>query len=264
MRVEPNRTFLIAALIVFACDVAHAQRLTSEVADANNPLAYANALEFPNFFAPSLHGVPSDAGSNTNALFLRGVVAAGRQVIRASLPVSTVPTTGAPFYQSGLGDLSVYDAFILKETTSNIFALGPQLAIPTATDPVLGTGKWQLGVTAIDVHPLQSGDLLGALFTWQASIAGDSDRSKTNLATIQPLMAFQAGQGFYVRSSAITQLDFEQKRYLVPVGLGIGRVFRMGDSLANAFFEPQITVFAKGDSQPALQFLVGLNFQWFK
>ena len=44
-------------------------------------------------------------------------------------------------------------------------------------------------------------------------------------------------------------------------GLGAGKIFRIGDTVANAFIEPQLTIYAKGDFQPAVQFFAGINFQ---
>ena len=72
----------------------------SQLANANNPLADMNAFNFQNYYSPTLYGVPN---SVSNTLDLRPVVVSGRQIIRVTLPVTTVPT-GSGNYQSGLGD----------------------------------------------------------------------------------------------------------------------------------------------------------------
>jgi hypothetical protein len=68
--------------------------------NANNALAEANALNFQNYYTPSVCGVPD---ANSNAMNLRGVIVSGRRIIRATLP--------APLqYESGLGDVTIFDA----------------------------------------------------------------------------------------------------------------------------------------------------------
>jgi hypothetical protein len=251
-----------ALLIVFLmAGWAHAQE--PDVAEANNPLANANSINLQDLYVPALHGVGNNAGSQANTLFLRGAMVRGNQFFRATLPVSIVPAAGAPFYRSGLGDFTLFDTFMIKKGPRSSFAIGPQLVIPTATNTLLGAGKWQIGAAAVAVRPIEGGHLLAALLTWQTSFAGDNDRRKTNLATAQPIMTLQVGQGYYVRSSAIMTMDFEQSRYLFPLGLGAGKVFKIGDVVANAFIEPQLTIYAKGDFQPAVQFFAGLNLQRF-
>jgi len=69
-----------------------------QLAKANNPLADMNALNFRDFWAPSIRGMPDDF---SNTLNLRPVMVAGRQIIRATIPVATVPLGGGP-YASGL------------------------------------------------------------------------------------------------------------------------------------------------------------------
>src|SRR4029077_16022304 len=56
----------------------------SEVATANNPIAPMNAVYFQNYYAPTVYGVPGSG----NLLDVRTVVVSGRQIIRATLPIS--------------------------------------------------------------------------------------------------------------------------------------------------------------------------------
>jgi hypothetical protein len=229
----------------------------AQMAAANNPLADMNALNFQNYYVPVFQDV-ADASANT--MFLRGVMVAGRQLIRATLPFSSVPTGGGQV--SGLGDFSIFDAIKLTGAgASTDIAVGPLIVVPTATDDVLGSGRWQAGAAAVAIHPLPGGSLIGALVTYQTDFAGDSSRAGTSLMAVQPILTLSMGGGYYFRSSGVAALDFENSRYLVPFGLGMGRVFRVGTVIANAFIEPQFTVYSKGGGQPALQLFMGLNLQ---
>jgi len=232
-----------------------------QLSKANNPLAEMNALNFQNYYQPSLYGVPDSVANTMN---LRPVVVSGRQIIRATLPIATSPV-GPGQYRSGLGDLSLFDAIKLTpEGAQTDVAVGPLLVAPTATNSALGQGKWHAGAAAVAIHPMPGGTLLGALVTWQHSFAGDKDRPTAHLMTAQPIATIGIGGGYYVRSTPVMVFDFENNRYLVPFGLGFGKVFKAGSAIANAFIEPQFAVYHKGSGLPSFQLYMGINLQWAK
>jgi hypothetical protein len=232
-----------------------------QMAKANNPLADMNALNFQNSWISAIRGVPNDY---INTMNVRPVMVAGRQIIRATVPLTTAPLGGGP-YASGLGDISIFDAIKVTGAGSKTdIAVGPLLVFPSATDDALGQGKWQAGGAVVAIHPLSGGSLLGALVTYQADFAGNKDRSGTSILASQPLVTLSMGGGYYVRSTATWIFDLENDRALMPLGIGVGRVFKGLGGVVNAFVEPQFTVYSKGDSQPAFQLFMGLNMQWSK
>jgi hypothetical protein len=234
----------------------------STMAQANNPLADMNAINLQNYYLPSLYGVP-DQTSNT--LNLRGIMVTGRHIIRATLPVSTVPT-GATTSTSGLGDLNVFDAIVVTDPdASTMIGVGPLLVAPTHTDDALGApSTWQAGAAAVVVKPLPKGSLVGGLVTWQTDFAGGDDRIDTNLMTTQVFLTMSMGGGWYLRSSPLAVWDFQNDVYLVPLGLGAGKILPLGGAIVNAFIEPQVTVYHKGQGLPSLQIFAGINFQFPK
>jgi hypothetical protein len=188
----------------------------------------------------------------------------GRHIVRATLPVVTVPR-GEDDYASGLGDFNVFDAIRLSQAdAATQYGVGPMLVVPTATDDQLGSGKWQVGFAAVGLRLLPGGSVLGGLVTFQTDFAGDGDRSGTALATLQPVATIGIGKGHYLRSSAIWLLDLENDRYLIPFGIGIGRVVPVGATVLNAFLEPQIAVYERGPGFPMFQIFMGVNLQWTK
>lgn len=233
----------------------------ADLAKANNPLADANSLNFQNYFIPSLYGLPNQSA---DAFLLRPVMVAGRHIIRGTIPFQTTPT-GLLTYESGIGDLAVFDAILLTSPDARtMMGVGPLLVAPTATDDALGAGKWQVGAAAVAVRPLPGGSMLAGLVTWQTDFAGDEDRADTSLLTAQPILILQIGGGFYVRTSGLWTFDLENDRSLVPFGVGVGKVFRVGKTVVNAFVEPQYSVYSKGQAQPQWQVFSGINLQWFK
>jgi len=241
---------------------AHGGGLSAaDLAKSNNPLADVTALSFENYYDPTLYGVPN---SNANTFDLRGVLVAGRQIIRATLPIQTTPVGGGE-YKSGVGDVALFDAItISKQGAKNQWAVGPLLVTPTAADDALGSGKWQGGAALIGIFPIGGGSMLGFLATWQHSFAGDDARNTTNVSTLQPFGTYSIGGGYYVSSKGIMVFDFENDRYLIPLGVGFGKAFRAGNHMVNAFIEPEFTVYHKGAGQPVIQLYMGIKWQWPK
>lgn len=253
----------ISAIALFALAVPVSARAQSaaEVAKANNPLAPVTAVNLHNYFIPTLYGVPDQSA---NAMMLRGVFATSRMILRGTLPLSTVPS-GSGDAVSGLGDFNVFDAFLLTSSESKTqFGVGPLLVVPTATDDLLGAGKWQAGGAVVAVSNVTPAVLVFGLVTYQHSFAGDSDRPTTSLMTAQPGAIFQVGGGYYLRTSGIWQWNTETGDYSIPIGLGAGKVMRAGNAVLNLFLEPQFTVLHDGVGQPAFQVFAGLMAQFPK
>lgn len=260
---------LVSTLLICLAGRVTAQEETAAeiLAQSNNPLAPLSGVNFNEYYAPALYGAPGVS----NEFNIQGVLIPFRRhfdlfhIIRATLPVSTVPADSGT-YESGLGDLVIQDAFRLSRMSATTqFGVGPLLVIPTATSTALGAGKWQAGVAAVVIFTLKDGSVLGGVATWQMSFAGDADRASTNVATFQPSVALALGQsGYYLSTSPIWEFDFENGTYLIPFSIGIGKVVKIGKTIVNVTAEPQFTVFHSGEPVPTFQFFTGLTLQWKK
>lgn len=225
--------------------------------DANNPLASIKSLSFHNIYSPSLYAMEGTA----NTMWVRYAQPIGRVLIRASMPVNTVNV--GELNRSGLGDFNVFGTYILTNPTSpNQLGVGPILSIPTATSRSLGSGKWQIGAAFVGYFASNDIFQCGVLATWQHSFAGDGCRSKVHAGSIQPFLMWQLGKGLYMRSSAITILDFENGNYLFPLGLGMGKVVSINKTVCNLFVEPQFAAWSKGSGLPKTQVFIGVNTQF--
>lgn len=241
---------LTAAKLTDAADAAEVQ--------ANNPLASIKTFNFHNYYVPKLSGLPNET---SNTMWLRYAQPVGNFLVRASLPLSTVPTSDQTSI-SGLGDLNAFATYLAVKNAKTTLGVGPLIAVPTATNAALGSGKWQAGVAVIAFQVVSPQLQLGGLITWQTSFAGDEDRSQTNLMATQLFGIWQLGSGYYLRSSGIMQFNLKSGDYNVPYGMGIGKVLKADKLVFNIFAEPQFTVLHKGVGQPELQFFFGLNTQF--
>lgn len=226
---------------------------------ANNPLASIKTFNMHNYYNPSLEGLP-DATSNT--FWFRYAQPVGNFLIRASMPISSVPGGVDQTNKSGLGDLNAFATYLAVKNAKTTFGVGPLVVAPTATDELLGSGKWQGGIALIIFEVLSKQFQVGGLITWQASFAGQSDRENTNVMAVQAFGMWQLGGGTYLRSSAVSTFNFKQGTYLVPFGLGLGKVLKAEGLVFNIFAEPQFSVLSYGVGQPKIQLFFGINTQF--
>lgn len=222
--------------------------------DANNPLTPKMAVMAHNYVQPILSGQPD---SGTNQLFMRGVLphdALGiEQLMRASLPV--ISNAWSPDRASnGIGDLTVFDMAIYRFDRNKV-GIGPLFVAPTASTPALGSGKWQGGVQTVISLPHKWG-LTSALTSYQQSFDGS-----LQTLTVQPLIFYNLDNGYYLRSTGISTFDLGRSS-VVPVGLGLGRVFPRPDGkVVNLFIEPQYSVIQTGIGVPSFQVFAGMVLQ---
>lgn len=224
-------------------------------AAANNPLANMTSFQLQDYYASDLYGLP-DASSNT--AWLRFVKPFGKWLVRASLPLATVPA-GTNDNISGVGDFNGFVAYLMTSPSApKQYGIGPLVAAPTASRDELGADAWQLGAAGVYFDLSSPVVQWGGLVTWQTGVSGDDD---VNLSIVQPLLFFQMGKGTYLRSSGAMTFDIENSQYYIPVGFGIGKVVKNGNQVFNMFFEPQFTIAHDGQGWPAFQVFVGLNLQ---
>lgn len=251
----------LLALLALIPAAAAAQVSHDDMNKSNNPLNPTIGANVQDAYTPKLY----DVDKYTNDLLLRGTMPVmpgetirAPQILRLTVPVSTRPSAGGG-YTTGLGDLNLFDIFILGKTSGGIeYGAGPLVVAPTATDDALGTGKWQGGVAAMGMHPSARG-IVGGLLQVQASFAGDKDRSHVASATLQPFFIHNLPEGYYVRSTGVWTYNLRTNDYFIPLGLGLGKVWKDGKTTFNLFAEPQWTVAHDGAGLPRFSAFVGLN-----
>ena len=132
----------------------------------------------------------------------------------------------------GLGDLTHAVFFTPPASKRLVWSFGPAVTFPIATDDALGSGKWSLGPAfrfAYRPGPWN----LGAVFVNLRSVAGDSDRAKVHQLLVRGLIRRQLGGSWYFTYSPIITANWNAssgQRWLVPIGGGIGKGFRLGSA----------------------------------
>ena len=141
----------------------------------------------------------------------------------------TVPSTTG----TGLGDFN--PTFFLSPAKPGelIWGLGPTFTLPTASDRDLGSGKWSMGPAAV-MLTMQGHWVFGALLNNQWSVGGWGDKP-VNAMLMQPFLNYNFPDGWYLTSSPILTADWKADKagdvWTVPLGGGVGKLFRLGQVL---------------------------------
>jgi len=158
--------------------------------------------------------------------------------------LETVAGPGIGQTQFGLGDFTPEIFFSpvkpiqLGPATSMVWGVGPAFQLPTATNNVLGTGKWSAGpgiVTFISDESLHL--TYGFVVNNLWSFAGDQDRANVNAMTLQWFANYNMAHGWYLTTSPLITANWEadsKNVWTVPLGGGFGRIFRIGGQPINA------------------------------
>ncbi|MCU1239822.1 MAG: hypothetical protein JWO71_548 [Candidatus Acidoferrum typicum] len=130
----------------------------------------------------------------------------------------------------GFGDMT--PTFFLSPAKPHklIWGAGPVFVLPTATGQALGQGKFSVGPSFVAL--VQPGPwTIGALVNNVWSIAGQSSRASVNQMTLQYFVNYNLKKGWYVSLSPIITANWRATSanvWTVPVGGGVGRIFRLG------------------------------------
>ncbi|MFQ6538055.1 MULTISPECIES: hypothetical protein [Aphanothece] len=149
-------------------------------------------------------------------------------VTRTIVPVVSKPTVRQGQVW-GLGDIN--PTFFVVPSTKGPWTVGvgPTVLLPTATNDVLGTGKWSAGPAAVAVYtrgPWVAGGLVSQIW----SFAGEGDRGSVSSFLVQPFLNYNLPGGWYLTSSPVITANWERARdqWTVPLGGGVGRIFTVG------------------------------------
>ncbi len=153
-------------------------------------------------------------------------------ITRIITPIIYQPTTSQPVNQGayGFGDLN--PSFFLSPGKPGklIWGVGAAVVLPTATNPILGQGKWSLGPSVVVLA--QPGKwTLGGLVNNVFSVAGQSSRPDVNQMLFQYFINYNLKHGWYITWQPTLTANWQADngaRWVVPFGGGIGRIMKLG------------------------------------
>lgn len=160
--------------------------------------------------------------------------------------------------QTGIGDIT-YTAWFSPPAKGNlIWGVGPITIWPTASDEILGQGKFSIGPSLVLVYPAEKFMAAAIVSNW-VSVGGDSARSDVNTFYFQYIFTYFLQKKWYLSTAPINLANWEaekDQKWTVPLGGGFGKMFNLGklpmDFQTQAFYNV-----VKPDASPDWQ----LRFQ---
>jgi len=233
---------VLAISVLAACLPSIAPAQDSDLAKAaQNPIANMISLPFQN-------NVNFGIGPNNrtqNVLNIQPVIPFKLSddwllVTRWIMPVIYQPDiledSGGRF---GLGDLNPSFFFVPSARLTGLpkellIGFGPAVKVPTATSRRLGAQKWGAGPSVVAVYS-KGKWVLGGLINNIWSI-GDGANG-TNSFLLQPFINYNLPGGWYLTTSPVITANWnaaDSDRWTIPIGGGVGKIFRIGKQAMNA------------------------------
>jgi hypothetical protein len=130
---------------------------------------------------------------------------------------------------SGIGDI-VQSLFLSPQAPTAgglIWGVGPVFLLPTASDDLLGSGKWGIGPTGVVLR--QSGPwTVGGLANHIWSVAGDDDRADVNATFLQPFVSYTTPTATTFGLNSESTYDWNAETWTASVNASVGQIVPIG------------------------------------
>jgi len=245
---------IAACLLLLIFIKAHSQD-ESELAKINreldNPLAKRWSLVFQENLGIN-KGELVDGNIISNTLFFQPAlpVPFGRNMVFTARPVFPIvtqpdfavdPAGGKKI--TGFGDIQMAALLGPGNATGWVWGAGATFVFPTASEPSLGQGKYQVGPTAMLFHLGEKWNK-GVFVQHWWSYAGDNTRQEVNITDIQYVIRRNLGAGSLGMCPTI-RVDWNKtwdEGVTIPIGLGYTRTVKIGNTPYKIRFEPQYSI----------------------
>ena len=167
---------------------------------------------------------------------------------RPVFPLVTIPvfsTDGSvEEHKTGFGDMQAFAAIGPNRTDGTVWGAGATFIFPTASDEVLGQGKWQAGPALLYFY-LGRPWTLGVFAQHWWSFAGDDNREERSRTDIQYVARRQIPGAWSIGMGPTISIDWkatEGNKVTLPIGLGITKTIRIGKTPVKMRIEPQYSI----------------------
>ena len=208
----------------------------------NDPTASLTQFQVKNIYTPAQYGT----NAQPNTLQIRPLFAIPAfplmpldQIARPTIRIITAAPGKGAATATAYGDTQFLDLFVIPwpnaRSTKFRWALGPYFIFPTATNHLAGQGAWQAGPAVGYSYRGIPGLNISGLMQQSTSFAYTSPDSPSNTTlTFQPILSYQLGRGWYVKSSDATWTFNlrHQTSTTMPISAGTGRVWKLSEDYA--------------------------------
>jgi hypothetical protein len=233
----PNVALVILSLAVLSTGGSEVSQDTSAIPatsagelakEKHNP--FADQITLPLQLSSSLDVGPGNGtagGVNAQPAI---PVSVGQDWLLIARPSLSLLASEPPDRKLGLGDIELQTYLTPKRLQTWIWGIGPVLQAPTATETVLGNGKWCAG-PGLGLVYMKGPWVNGILANHIWSFAGDRDRAAVSQSTFEPVLSYNFDSGWFLSFDSSMTADWNapaDKRWTIPLGLDVGKAFQLG------------------------------------
>lgn len=152
---------------------------------------------------------------------------------RFIVPVISQPAmTEESSARTGLGD-GLLSLFASPASDSPFqWGVGPVAALPFTTDPMLGTGQWSAGPTAVGLYMLKGWTfVLLANHLWSITETGDVERADVNQSFVQPAVAYTTDNAWTLSVNSEISINWEAEdgeELTLPINGAVSKLVNFG------------------------------------
>jgi len=204
----------------------------------SNPIASLISMPFQGNYNGNIG--PSDKGDqvyvNVQPVIPFSLSEDWNVISRTIVPIiyqnDVVPGT----HQFGLGDTTQSLFFSPKAIGASgiIWGAGPVLLVPTATDSLLGGGKWGAGPTFVVLRQ-SNGWTYGLLANQIWSFAGKSSKPDISQAFLQPFVSYTTADAWTFSLNTETAYNWKTNDWAVPINGVVSKLVRIGNQPVQFF-----------------------------
>jgi hypothetical protein len=219
--------------------VRHAAEAASLAKASQNPVA--NMISLPlqyNFSTAGGLGPNSELVLNVQPVVPLPIGERWLIVSRTVVPFTNVPLTDNT-RETGIADIQEQAYFTAAKPGTLTWAVGPIFSFPTATNPLLRTGQWGLGPTAVALV-MPGPWVIGVLANNIWRIGGAAHGEVLNSFTVQPFINFNLPRAWAISTAPLITSNWsapEGERWTVPIGLGVSKITHIGDQPMNLLLQ---------------------------
>lgn len=260
-----KRLFLLIALLIVSFQFAQAQNELDTLSleeisrKLENPLTNLWSLTFQeNFYI--LKGDFTDQKQWANNFFFQPFMPLplGNKYMLTFRPVFPLITSPVVItddsiktveHQTGLGDIQLLTAFGPSTSKKTVWGIGATFIFPSATTEAAGDGKWAAGPAAMFFYLVKPWTA-GLLFQHWWSYAGDPETPDINLTNIQYTVRYTLPKAWSIGMGPTISIHWAQEpgnRITLPIGLGVTKTVKWGNTPYKLRFEPQYSIITPED-----------------
>jgi len=232
---------------------------------AQNPVANLISVPFQN----NINFNVGPEGGVQNVLNIQPVIPFSLSsdwnlITRTIMPLISQPPFGpGQDTQFGLSDTQLSLFLSPAKAKEFIWGVGMITQLPTHTDSRLGSNQWGVGPSLVGLRidgPWVYGALVNNLWS-----LGSGSNSYNNFL-LQPFVNYNFGKtGTYLTSSPIATANWKTGQWIVPLGGGIGQIFRIFGKLPiNSSLQAYYNVVHPDNLGPEWQLRFQLQFMFPK